>query len=342
MSTRNVELLMSRFMAAWSASLSLACSSALAATYVLPPADVDIIGNVQVVKAKHHETLLDIARTYGLGFDDIVRANPGLDPWVPGEDAEVTLPTRYILPRVERKGVVLNLPELRMYYFPKPAKGEAPTVVTYPVSIGRMDWSTPLGRAKIVSKVRNPSWYPPESIRKEHAEDGRPLPTVVPPGPENPLGAYAMRLSIPGYLIHSTNRPAGVGMRVTHGCIRMYPEDIEILFGNLAVGEPVMIVNQPYKVGWSLDGLYLEAHMPLEEDADTLGKDMTAVTEMLVEATRLRNAPVDWERARQIFDRADGIPQPMSPEDIEITVHSDSAGRPAVNSAGAAGANSTP
>jgi L,D-transpeptidase ErfK/SrfK len=309
-------------MMAWSAALLLAGTNARAATYVLPPADVDIIGNVQVVTAKHHETLLDIGRAYGLGFDDIVRANPGLDPWLPGEGARVTLPTRFILPRVERKGVVLNLPELRMYYFPKPAKGEAPTVVTYPVSIGRMDWSTPLGHAKIVSKVRNPSWYPPESIRKEHAEDGRPLPTVVPPGPDNPLGAYAMRLSIPGYLIHSTNKPAGVGMRVTHGCIRMFPEDIEVLFGKLAVGEPVMIVNQPYKVGWSLDGLYLEAHMPLEEDADTLGKDMTAITEMLVEATRLRNAPVDWDLARQIFDRADGIPQAMSPDDIGITVYS--------------------
>jgi len=199
----------------------LGLQASQAATYVLPPADVDVIGAVQTVSARHEETLLDIARAHGLGFDDIVRANPGVDPWVPGEGTQVTLPTRFVLPRAERRGLVLNLPEMRMYYFPVPAKGEAPTVVTYPVSIGRMDWSTPLGRAKIVAKVKNPSWYPPESIRKEHAEDGRPLPQVVPPGPDNPLGAFAMRLSIPGYLIHSTNRPAGVGMRVTHGCIRM-------------------------------------------------------------------------------------------------------------------------
>lgn len=134
-----------------------------------------------------------------------------------------------------------------------------------------------------------------------------------------------MRLSIPGYLIHSTNRPAGVGMRVTHGCIRMYPEDIEVLFGRLPVGEAVTFINQPYKVGWSLDGLYLEAHAPLEEDADVLGKDMTAVTEMLVQATRTRNAPVDWEAARRIFEQADGIPRRMSAEDGDVLAVSNGA-----------------
>jgi L,D-transpeptidase ErfK/SrfK len=293
---------------------------ALAASYVLPPADVDVIGAVTTVRAEHHETLLDIARAHDLGFEDIVRANPGLDPWIPGEGTEVILPTRFILPRAPREGVVLNLPELRMYYYPKPAKGETPMVVTYPISIGRMDWQTPMGETRIVRKVANPSWYPPESIRKEHAEDGRPLPKVVPAGPDNPLGAFALRLAIPGYLIHSTNKPAGVGMRVTHGCIRMYPEDIEVLFGNVAVGEKVLIVNQPYKVGWSLDGLYLEAHMPLEEDAETLGKDLTSVTEMLVAATSKRNGPVDWDRVRVIFEQADGLPRSMS-DDAGGAVH---------------------
>ena len=292
----------------------LVAPTALAATYVLPPADVDLVGAITVAEARHHETLLDIARAHGLGFEDIVRANPGLDPWIPGEGAQVTLPTRYILPRAPREGVVLNLPELRMYYYPKPAKGEAPVVVTYPISIGRMDWQTPIGQTSVVKKVANPAWYPPESIRKEHAEDGRPLPKVVPAGPDNPLGAFAIRLAIPGYLIHSTNKPAGVGMRVTHGCIRMYPEDIEILFSEIPVGEKVLIINQPYKVGWSLDGLYMEAHMPLEEDAETLGKDMTSVTEMLVAATSKRNGPVDWNRVRVIFEQANGLPARMSDE----------------------------
>ena len=285
-----------------------------AATYVLPPSDVDLIGAITMVEAHHHETLLDIARAHDLGFEDIVRANPNLDPWIPGEGSQVTLPTRYILPRAPRQGVVLNLPELRMYYYPKPLKGEAPVVVTYPISIGRMDWQTPIGETRVVKKVTNPAWYPPESIRKEHAEDGRPLPKVVPAGPDNPLGGFAIRLAIPGYLIHSTNKPAGVGMRVTHGCIRMYPEDIEILFSEIPVGEKVLIINQPYKVGWSLDGLYMEAHMPLEEDAETLGKDMTSVTEMLVAATSKRNGPVDWDRVRMIFEQADGLPARMSDE----------------------------
>ena len=219
----------------------LVAPTASAATYVLPPADVDLVGAITMAEARHHETLLDIARAHGLGFEDIVRANPGLDPWIPGDGAQVTLPTRYILPRAPREGVVLNLPELRMYYYPKPAKGEAPVVVTYPISIGRMDWQTPIGQTSVVRKVANPAWYPPESIRKEHAEDGRPLPKVVPAGPDNPLGAFAIRLAIPGYLIHSTNKPAGVGMRVTHGCIRMYPEDIEVLFSEIPVGEKVLI-----------------------------------------------------------------------------------------------------
>lgn len=312
MSMKNVKTQFSTGRALLIIAATLVSPAAMTATYVLPPADIDLIGAITTVEATHEETLLDIARAHNVGFDDIVSANPDLDPWIPGEGATVVLPTRFILPRAPREGVVLNLPELRMYYYPKPVNGEAPVVVTYPISIGRMDWQTPMGQTQVVKKVRNPAWYPPESIRKEHEEDGDPLPKIVPAGPNNPLGAFAMRLGIPGYLIHSTNKPAGVGMRVTHGCIRMYPEDIEVLFEQVPVGEKVLIINQPYKVGWSLDGLYLEAHQPLEEDAETLGKDMTSVTEMLVAATARRNGPVDWELVRTIFDRADGLPGQMS------------------------------
>lgn len=312
MSMKNVNTQFSTGRALLVIAATLVSPAAMTATYVLPPADIDLIGAITTVEATHEETLLDIARAHNVGFDDIVSANPDLDPWIPGEGATVVLPTRFILPRAPREGMVLNLPELRMYYYPKPVNGEAPVVVTYPISIGRMDWQTPMGQTKVVKKVRNPSWYPPESIRKEHAEDGDPLPKIVPAGPNNPLGAFAMRLGIPGYLIHSTNKPAGVGMRVTHGCIRMYPEDIEVLFEQIPVGEKVLIINQPYKVGWSLDGLYLEAHQPLEEDAETLGKDMTSVTEMLVAATARRNGPVDWDLVRTIFDSANGVPGRMS------------------------------
>lgn len=253
-----------------------------------------------------------IARRHGLGYWEILYANRGVDTWIPGEGTEILLPTRFILPPVPREGIVLNIPEMRLYYFPKPGKDENPVVITYPISIGRMDWQTPIGLTRIASKVRNPAWYPPASIRDEHAEDGRPLPKVVPPGPNNPLGAYALALALPGYLIHGTNKPIGVGMRVTHGCIRLYPEDIEVMFGDVPVNTQVRIINQPYKIGWIADTLYLEVHPPLEEDEEMIARDMTAVTEILVAATKGRIVPVDWGEVRSIFEAATGIPTAMS------------------------------
>ena len=145
-----------------------------------------------------------------------------------------------------------------MYYFVK--QNDQLVVATFPISIGRMDWQTPLGRSSITNKVQKPAWYPPASIREEWAADGRELGSMVPPGPDNPLGDYALRLSIPGYLIHGTNKPDGVGMQVTHGCIRMFPEDIEWLFPKIPVNTPVRIVNQPSKMGWSGNDLFLEVH----------------------------------------------------------------------------------
>lgn len=246
------------------AACALADESAIAEVYELPPEGHDVIGALGTVISRRDDTLLDIARRHGLGYEDIVRANPEVDTWLPGEGTEVVLPTRFVLPPGPRRGVVLNLAEYRLYYFPEPKRGERAVVMTYPISIGRMDWATPLGRTSVVSKVRNPSWYVPESIRAEHAAEGDPLPRVVPPGPKNPLGKHAMRLGLPGYLIHGTNRPAGVGMRVTHGCIRMFPEDIGFLFEQIPVNTPVRIINEPVKVGWDGDELVVEAHRVLE------------------------------------------------------------------------------
>jgi L,D-transpeptidase ErfK/SrfK len=214
--------------------LLLAAAVVRAEVYELPPDGYDVIGALSSVTARADDTLLDIARRHGLGYEDIVRANPDVDAWLPGEGTQVVLPTRFVLPPGPRRGIVLNLAEYRMYYYPPARDGEPPVVMTYPMSIGRMDWATPLGMTRVVAKVKDPTWYPPDSVRKEHEEDGRPLPRTVPPGPDNPLGARAMRLSLPGYLIHGTNRPAGVGMQVTHGCIRMFPEDIEFLFDQVA------------------------------------------------------------------------------------------------------------
>ena len=304
--------------------------AAQAEQFELPPDDNDVVGALTVVAARADETLLDLARRHGLGYEDIVRANPEVDTWLPGEGTEVLLPTQYVLPPGPRKGVILNLAEYRMYYFPEPKDGEPAIVMTYPMSIGRMDWETPLGLTRIISKVRSPAWYPPESVRAEHAADGDPLPRIVPPGPKNPLGAFAMRLGLPGYLIHSTNRPAGVGMRVTHGCIRMFPEDIRFLFDQVSVNTPVRIINEPVKVGWHGDELVMEVHraldiVPFETDSGEITNEvqpedllvqperniLTALTEQFVAATNTRAGELDWERAEELLERADGIPMPV-------------------------------
>jgi len=306
---------------------AIGMSAARAEIYELPPEGYDVIGAMSTVTARYEDTLLDIARRHGLGYEDIVRANPDVNTWLPGEGTEVVLPTRFVLPAGPRHGVVLNLAEYRMYYYPEPKDGEPAYVMTYPISIGRMDWETPLGMTKVISKVRNPAWYPPESVREEHAADGRPLGKIVPPGPDNPLGEFAMRLGLPGYLIHGTNRPAGVGMRVTHGCVRMFPEDIEYVFSQIGVNTPVRIINEPVKIGWEGERLVMEVHPVLEvvlpglaeesaEDSaevdtveEIVAKDaLTYVTEQFIAATGERPGQLDWDLAESIVEKSDGVP----------------------------------
>lgn len=211
-------------------------------------------------KATAEDTLLDVARRFNIGQNEIILVNPEVDRWLPGAKTPILIPSSRVLPDVPKSGLTLNLPEYRLYYFSTDNK----TVITHPVSIGRQDWNTPLGQTKIIQKKADPTWTPPASIKKEHAEKGEILPDVVPAGPDNPLGLFALRLGIPGYLIHGTNKPFGVGMRVSHGCVRMYPEDIEKLFPEVAVGMPVNIVNQPIKVGWFDKKIYIEVHPQLE------------------------------------------------------------------------------
>lgn len=286
---------------------------ASAATYLLPSGSDTVVGEVQRVIAKHEDTLLDIGRVHGVGYEEIVAANPGVDPWLPGDGTEVLIPSRYILPDAPREGIVVSLAEHRLYYFPPARAGEPLVVQTYPISIGKMDWKTPLGRTRIINKRERPAWYPPESVRKEHALEGRPLPKVVPPGPDNPLGDYAMRLDIPGgaYLIHGTNRPAGVGMQVTHGCIRMFPEDIAEFYKLVPVNTPVLMIDQPYKMGWQGNELYIEVHTPLEGQSSTDAHSLTNITRLLVAATQDRTIAIDWARAEKAFIRATGVPEPV-------------------------------
>ena len=235
-------------------------------TFTLTSEAQTVVGEPQIVLAGPEDTFSDLARTYGLGYDDLLDANPGIDPWLPGAGTPVLLPTQYVLPDAPKRGVILNIATKRLFYFPVPAEGELQQVMTYPIGIGRVGWETPLGDTTVIAKAKNPSWWVPASVRREHAEMGDPLPSVVPPGPDNPLGTRVLKLDMPGYLIHGTNQPYGVGMRVSHGCVRLYPENIEFLYTRVEVGEVVTIMNEPYQMGRKDGVLFFEAHAPLEDD----------------------------------------------------------------------------
>jgi L,D-transpeptidase ErfK/SrfK len=218
------------------------------------------------------------------------------------------LPTRYILPDTPREGLVLNIAELRLYYYPKAGVDGERVVYTYPVSIGRMDWKTPLGITRVTGKETDPAWRPPASIKAEHAAQGDILPDVVPGGPDNPLGRHALRLALPSYLIHGTNRPHGIGMRVTHGCVRMYPEDIEGLFGMVPVGTPVRLIDQPVKVG-RINGHWLvEAHEPLEEDNIPIKVTLEQASRAVIAKTGPDMPGVDQAALEAAIEQVSGIP----------------------------------
>ena len=274
-----------------------------------------VIGAVDHTYAQASDTLLDIARRHNLGYQEIKLANPGVDPWLPGAGRLIVLPTHYVLPDAPRRGLVLNVAEMRLYYYPRPRRGQPATVITHPVSIGRYDWETPLGRTRVVTKVKDPDWYPPKSIRAEHEANGDPLPRMVPAGPDNPLGRHALLLGIKGYLIHGTNKPFGIGMRVSHGCIRMYPEDIEALYGEIPVGTPVHIVDQPVKIGDGGDGeIFVEVHprgaeMDLERDV-YVGLD--EVQPRLAELAEKSPGGLDSTLAMVALSEVSGMPVEVS------------------------------
>jgi L,D-transpeptidase ErfK/SrfK len=273
----------------------------------------DLIGTMGQIVAEQKDTLPDLARQNHLGFDEIVAANPGVDTWLPKAGSVVRLPLEHLLPDVPRVGIVINLPDGRLYYFRTDASNR-PIVETHPISVGQMDWKTPLGVTKIVQKQKLPTWYPPKSVRDKHLQDGDVLPVLIPPGPDNPLGEYALRLGIPGgsYLIHGTNNPVGVGMQITHGCIRLYPEDIEFLFAEVAVGMYVRIVNQRIKTGWVDGALYLEVHHPLDGTDPKDVEDLTSLTRAIVQATASHRVSIDWDSAERIFQQANGAPARIS------------------------------
>ncbi len=280
----------------------------------------EVVGELYVVTAREDDTLFDLARRYNLGIGEIVAANPDVDQWLPGAGTAIVLPTQHVLPHVPRQGLVLNLAAMRLFYFPKAADEATPQVITHPIGIGREGWGTPLGVSKIVKKVVNPTWYVPQSILEEHAQAGDPLPPKVPPGPGNPLGAFALRLGFPSYLIHGTNKPAGIGMRVSHGCVQLYPEDIEALFADVPLDTPVRIVNQPYLAGWRDGELYLQAYPLLSEQRRAWGDDQRPLQQAIKKA--LQRSPIataiDWEKAQRLAQAARGIPVGLSPTGPDV------------------------
>lgn len=240
----------------------LISQSSSALTFIIPEQS-NIVGHIQYVTVCPGESLSDIGKRFDVGVYEMIEANPELDPWEPKIGAKVIIPTQFILPATKQHGIIINLAEMRLYYYHNINKIKM--VTTHPIGIGRKGWVTPLIEAKVIDKQYNPTWRPPISIIKEHANQGDILPSVVPPGPRNPLGEFAIYLSTPGYLIHGTNRPGGIGLRTTSGCIRLYPEDIRSLYNHITIGTHVKIIHDPYKIGIYNKQLYLEVHEPLSD-----------------------------------------------------------------------------
>jgi L,D-transpeptidase ErfK/SrfK len=276
-----------------------------------------VVGEVQIVTAGKDDTLTDIARRFNVGYEEVLRANPKVDPWLPGEGHEIIVPSQYVLPNAPYSGVVINIAAMRIYYFPPVKRGERVVVLTHPIGIGKVGWKTPEGVTKIARRQKDPTWRVPVSVLKEHHENGQDLDPVIGPGPDNPLGKYAFYLEWPSYLIHGTNKPAGVGLRSSHGCIRLYPEDIEQFFNMIPVGTEVRVVNQPFLFGWGNGQLYLQPMDVLEDDTrdwskaqrKLLSKSLTAALQQQLKA---EHQQIDWDLVAQLTHDPRGIPVPVS------------------------------
>ncbi|GAB3306989.1 L,D-transpeptidase family protein [Haliea atlantica] len=279
--------------------------------YPLPAPNEALVGELAETVTREEDTLVALARKYRTGYEALRAANPEVDAWLPGEGTPVVLPTRHLLPEAPREGIVVNIAELRLYHYEN--NPERPDHVgVYSVSIGRDGRETPQATTRVTRKAKDPTWYPPESIRRDHAARGHSLSKVVPPGPANPLGRHAIYLGLPAYLIHGTNNPLGLGMQVTNGCVRMYPEDIESIFGRVPVGSQVSIVNQPVKAGWSDGVLYVESHKPLEGGETDWEARVAQLREALMGAVSGReNVSISWEQAEEALRKSSGLPVPV-------------------------------
>jgi len=284
--------------------LVLGWSCSHASSYSLPVNGDALVGGMQAVEAKAEDTLLDIARRFDLGYNEITAANPGVDPWLPGLGTRIVVPTWFVLPQPPWKGIVVNLAEMRLYYFPKSKRGVARKVITYPLGIGHQFRPTPKGNYKILMKIKDPNWTMPEAAYARALADGIQSPLrVIPPGPDNPLGEYAMMLDNDGLFIHGTNRPFGIGMRVSSGCLRLYPEDIRHFAALVPVGTPVRIVDQPYKIGKQNGVLFVETHIPTARSGFSGPTNLTPIVSAIVKASARKFSAPEWNH---IITRAKG------------------------------------
>jgi len=277
---------------------------AFAATYALPSPSESLIGDMKYGYVHHGDDAASIGEKYNIGYNAIKNANPQLDieNTIP-DGTGLQIPTQHLLPEETRNGIVINLPEMRMYYYPKGSH----EVLSYPVGIGKIGRTIPIKRASVTYKKKNPSWIPPKDIREFNLRQGVVLPRIMPPGPDNPLGNYAIYMSIPTFLMHSTIYPESIGRRASFGCIRMYESDIEGFFPIVTAGTPILIINQPVKMGWQDNALYLEAHHPLEEH----GQEDATLTSMIHEITKMtknQTTLVDWQAVAYQAKVRDGIP----------------------------------
>lgn len=280
--------------------LALASAGTGATELPLPPPGEDVIGAAVRLRTVYEDTFAAVAERANLGYRELRQANPEVDPWLPGEGTEIVLPGQFVLPPGPRSGVVVNVAEYRLYFYPE----DGGVVETVPVGIGREGFPTPVMDSRVVQRLEQPSWTPPDSVRREYASRGVELSGVVAPGPDNPLGEYAMQLHRPSYLIHGTNQAFGVGSRVSHGCIRLYPEDIARLIWAVPRGAPVRIVHEPFKVGVRGSDLLLEAHPPLP---DYEGGSLTDMVARII-ARAPEGARIDWELAETVAREARGVP----------------------------------
>lgn len=313
------------------------CNLALAATFDLPTDGSTVVGAPRVVIPIGDNTLLDIARKLDVGHHEITWANPGVDVWMPDDAERVVVPSQFILPPKPWTGIVLNISQRRLFYFPSAAKGQPAKVITFPVSIAREGWSTPLGVTKVVAKHKDPAWFVPKSIQAEHkADTGEEFPEYFPPGPDNPMGMLAIQLGFKSIFIHGTNRPWGVGMRTSHGCLHLYPEDAAELFPLMKAGIPVRVIDEPVVAGVSNGQLHLASYEPVAEygtTRDLMTRAVLALAPFLQASVQPLPDPkakpaktpppprytVDWDKVKMIIASPQTLPLSIAPEGISLT-----------------------